>query len=130
MEWVDLERGFIGHVPDQRTRSQDRRSAPGLSWSPTVKGSGYKELFNHSKRHTSLNMDGFITDRTSVLDTVCFRLDTQAWLAWLPEFQRELALEMAQGDGILELAQRHHISPARVSQRRTELKTSYEKFLL
>ena len=35
MELVDLGRGFIGHGLGQRTRSQDRRSAPGLSRSPT-----------------------------------------------------------------------------------------------
>jgi hypothetical protein len=31
MELIDLGRGFLGHGPGQRTRSQARRSAPGLS---------------------------------------------------------------------------------------------------
>jgi hypothetical protein len=37
MEQIDLGDGLIGHGPRQRTRSRDRWSAPGLSYSLNLK---------------------------------------------------------------------------------------------
>ena len=67
-------------------------------------------------------------DRTPVPDQVAFRLDFPAWLASLSERDREVAEEMAAGETTKDLARRFRISPARVSQLRTEFKDKWESF--
>ncbi|MEK6236668.1 MAG: hypothetical protein N2C14_18320 [Planctomycetales bacterium] len=67
-------------------------------------------------------------DRTPVPDQAAFRLDFPVWLESLSERNREIAEEMAMNESTKDLARRHRVSPARVSQLRREFKDSWEAF--
>src|SRR5262249_49924260 len=66
--------------------------------------------------------------QTPVPEQVSFRLDLPAWLLSLAARQRVLAQEMMRGDGTFELAARHGLSPARISQLRRQLCVSWRRF--
>jgi hypothetical protein len=66
--------------------------------------------------------------QTPVPDQVSFRLDFPAWLATLGARDRRIALEIMQGEPTMELAPRHGLSPARISQLRRELCASWRRY--
>jgi hypothetical protein len=66
--------------------------------------------------------------RTPPPEQAAFRIDYPAWLSRLPGRARQIAQEMALGEGTGELAARHALSPARVSQLRRELHSSWRLF--
>ena len=70
-----------------------------------------------------------MTRRTSVLDVVAFRIDTQAWLESLTEDQRKRAIDLAEGRSTKECAQRWNVSQAAVSLYRRQLNRSYKRFM-
>jgi hypothetical protein len=57
-----------------------------------------------------------------------FRIDYPAWLAQLGARNRAIAEDMALDLGTFELAERHKVSPGRVSQLRRELHADYRRF--
>jgi hypothetical protein len=100
----------------------------------TVKGSKFRELWDHAGNtgHAivcGIDLDAFISQRDRIPDIVSFRLDTPAWLASLPENQRQRAMELAEGTSTKELADRWGVSAAAVSNSRRQLNESYERFM-
>jgi hypothetical protein len=57
-----------------------------------------------------------------------FRIDTAAWLATLSARDRRIALDLAEGQATGEVARRHGVSPARISQLRRVFQGSYREF--
>jgi hypothetical protein len=57
-----------------------------------------------------------------------FRLDFPAWLALLGDRNRRIAQDMMVGERTLDLASRHGISPARVSQLRREFRRDWRVY--
>jgi hypothetical protein len=67
-------------------------------------------------------------NRVSPADEACFRLDFAAWLGGLPEKKRRVAELLAEGHEPGLVARIVGVSPARISQLRTELAGSWERF--
>ena len=67
-------------------------------------------------------------NRVTPADQAIFHLDYQAWLAGLAEPKRRVAELLAEGHEPGLVARVLGVSPARVSQLRTELAGSWEKF--
>ena len=67
-------------------------------------------------------------NRVGPADEAAFRLDFSAWLASLPEKKRWVAELLAEGHEPGLVARLVGVSPARVSQLRTELAESWESF--
>lgn len=57
-----------------------------------------------------------------------FRIDFPRWLALLPDRNREITEELAVAYRTEEVAERHQLSPARVSQLRRELHENWQQF--
>jgi hypothetical protein len=66
--------------------------------------------------------------RTPVADAVAFRHDFPLWLSTLGDRNRRIAEDMMLGERTLDLAARHGISPARVSQLRREFRQGWGRF--
>jgi len=58
----------------------------------------------------------------------CFRLDFQAWAATLSRRDRAMMLELASGERTQEVARRSGLSPARVSQKRRQLRDAWRRY--
>jgi hypothetical protein len=100
----------------------------------TVRFGHSRELFDHARKGgdaivTGVNLDAYVSRRTTVPDTVAFRIDTQAWLESLTEHQRGRAIDLAEGHTTQELAKRWGVSEPAVSQYRQQLNRSYERFI-
>jgi hypothetical protein len=61
-------------------------------------------------------------------EQAAFRIDFPAWLGTLGDRNRAIALEMMVGESTMALAPRHGLSPARISQLRRELCSSWRRF--
>jgi hypothetical protein len=61
-------------------------------------------------------------------EQAAFRIDFPAWLDTLGERNRTIAVEMMVGEPTMELAPRHGLSPARISQLRRELCASWRRY--
>jgi len=62
----------------------------------TIRSSHSRDLFDQARRGgqvivRGLDLDAYVSRRTSVLDTVAFKVDTRAWLASLTTEQRRRA---------------------------------------
>jgi DNA-directed RNA polymerase specialized sigma24 family protein len=75
-------------------------------------------------------MEERLTDnmQTPVPDQAAFRIDYPAWLSQLGARNREIAEDMTLDLGTLELADRHKMSPGRISQLRREFHADYKRF--
>jgi hypothetical protein len=94
-----------------------------------VKHEKSRELWVGDAVQTGINLDAYVSKRDTVLDIVAFRIDTQAWLDSLTENQRQRALDLADGTGTKELAERWKVSAGAVSLYRRQLNESYERFI-
>jgi hypothetical protein len=99
-----------------------------------VKGSKFRELWEQARKNgeaivTGIDLDAFITKRSAVLEIVAFRMDTKAWLDSMTEHQRQRAMDLAEGHGTKELAQRWNVSASAVSLYRRQLNENYERFM-
>lgn len=65
---------------------------------------------------------------TPVFEQVCFRLDFPAWLDRLPALPRRVAETLALGHSTSEVAAACGVTPARTSQLRRELHSSWQAF--
>jgi hypothetical protein len=80
-------------------------------------------------RETGAWCELLIEDHTAgPADTAAARIDFAAWRQRLPTRLRELVLALAHGETTNEAARRFRVSPARISQLRSSLKQSWEKF--
>ncbi len=61
-------------------------------------------------------------------EQAAFRIDFPAFLESLTDRDRRVAEDMMSGDTTLDLAARHRVSPARISQLRREFKDDWEAF--
>ncbi len=61
-------------------------------------------------------------------ETVCFKLDFLAWLASLTERDRGIVEDLLIGDRTVDVANKHKISPARISQKRREFCLDWRVF--
>ena len=66
--------------------------------------------------------------QTPVPDQVCFRLDFPAWLCSRSERDRRVIEDLMRGEGTLDVADKHGLSPARVSQLRREFREDWRQF--
>jgi hypothetical protein len=99
-----------------------------------VRHGHFRELFDHARKCgeaivTGINLDAYVNRRTSVPDTVAFRIDTRAWLDFLTEHERSRAIDLAEGRSTTECAERWGVSEPAVSQYRHKLNRSYERFM-
>ena len=80
-------------------------------------------------RHAQVWEEGLVDNTTSPIpDQVAFRIDFPRWLATHSPRDRRIAEELMVGNRPLDVARSHGISPARVSQVRRELATSWAQF--
>ena len=66
--------------------------------------------------------------RSPVPDQVCFRLDFPAWLNTLSERDKRVVEDLMAGERTLDVAAKHGLSPARVSQLRREFMDGWQTF--
>ena len=76
-----------------------------------------------------LDLDAYVSRRTTVLDIVAFKVDTRDWLDSLTEEQRQRAIDLAEGHSTRECARRWNVSQPAVSLYRRQLNRSYERFV-
>lgn len=74
-------------------------------------------------------IDALESDDTPPPDAAAFRVDFPEWLATLSPKDRRMAQAMARGEGTKPLAQRFHLSQARISQKRREFYESWREFV-
>jgi hypothetical protein len=67
--------------------------------------------------------------QTPVPDQVQYRIDWPAWLGTLNDRDREIIADRGHCDRTLDLAKKHRISPARISQLRREYHDHWHAFL-
>jgi hypothetical protein len=75
-----------------------------------------------------LNLNFLIGRSASVPDTVAFRVDTPAFLSTLPERDRQIAHDLAIGEGTKEVAKKYRVSAPAISQFRTRFRKKYDAF--
>ncbi len=66
--------------------------------------------------------------RSTPADSAAFMIDYEDWLDRLPERRRMSAELLSQGYGTVEVAQQVGVTPAAISQARTELARNWEAF--
>lgn len=70
-----------------------------------------------------------VEDRTCTpAELAASRIDFAEWLDSLPARRREIAQRLASGESTCDVAREFHLSPARISQIRNELRTSWDQF--
>lgn len=74
------------------------------------------------------DLNGLISDNTPIMDQVSFRLDVPRFLATLKPRQQALAYDLAVGNTTSEVARKHGVTPAAVSQFRSRFKRRYDEF--
>jgi hypothetical protein len=88
-----------------------------------------EKLPDHETLTSNLLTLALQDNRRSPPDEQCaFRLDFPAWLSTLGDRNRRIAEDMMVGERTLDLAGRHGISPARVSQLRREFRQGWGRF--
>lgn len=118
-----VRRFRVGRRIGQRTNARDVMSEVALclgrtkrAYGPATPENGWRE---------SLLED----HRTPIPDQVSFRMDFQAWLSQLSPSKRKIVQSLGTGDSVREIASRHQVTSARVSQIRTELREQWFGFL-
>jgi len=87
------------------------------------------ERYDRFDSETREWVEPFVQDlRASILDLVVMRIDVPAWLASLSRAKQKVAKDLAMGCSTNEVARRHKLSCARISQMRKELCESWNKF--
>ena len=66
--------------------------------------------------------------QTPVPEQVAFRMDFPAWLGNRSERDRRVIEDLLLGTGTLEVARKHGLSPARISQLRREFRQDWHRF--
>jgi hypothetical protein len=66
--------------------------------------------------------------RASVPDQVAAKLDVSAWFTSLTQRTKQIAKDLALGCSTSEVAQKHGVTPGRISQLRRRLEESWEAF--
>jgi hypothetical protein len=87
----------------------------------------------HADPHGQEEMDVMeerLKDNTQspVPEQAAFRIDYPAWLRQLGPRNREVAQDMALEHSTLELARRHRVTPARISQLRRQFHLDWQRF--
>ena len=93
--------------------------------------SRYAQIGNgiHIQRQQSNWIDVMAEDkRASVFDQVAARMDVSAWFATLTERMNEIARDLAFGFSTSEVARKHGVTAARISQLRRVLENSWAVF--
>jgi hypothetical protein len=93
--------------------------------------SRYAQLSNGIKveQHHGNWMDLLVEDkRASVPDQVAAKLDVGAWFATLSRRMKQIAADLAYGFTTSEVAQKHGVTPGRISQLRRTLEESWLAF--
>jgi DNA-binding NarL/FixJ family response regulator len=75
-----------------------------------------------------INFNYFIDDATPIPDQVAFRLDVPRFFETLSARQRAMAMDLASGMTTKEVARKHGVSAAAVSQFRSRFKVLLERF--
>jgi hypothetical protein len=79
-------------------------------------------------RMTDFDITEFVGRSTPIPDAVSFRVDVPQFMGTLPERNRNLALDLAQGMTTGEVAAKYDLSPGRISQFRREFKQLFDAF--
>jgi hypothetical protein len=87
----------------------------------------------YSEPHGQNHIDAYeerLRDNTQspVPDQAAFRIEYPLWLSQLGERNREIAQDMAMEFGTHELADKHNVSPGRISQLRREFHMDWQHF--
>jgi hypothetical protein len=84
-----------------------------------------ERLHNYSARQDRW-IDMLVEDkRASVADQVAAKLDVGAWFGTLSRRMRQIAKDLAVGCSTSEVAQRHGVTPGRISQLRRSLRDEF-----
>lgn len=82
----------------------------------------------HRLRFELTDLNDLISDDTPVPEQVIFRVDVRRFLGSLKPRQQALAYDLAIGNTTTEVAQKHGVTPAAVSQFRTRFKRWFDDF--
>jgi hypothetical protein len=63
-----------------------------------------------------------------VPEEAAFRIDSPAWLSQIGPRNREVAQDMVLEHSTLDLARRHRVTPARISQLRRQFHQDWRRF--
>jgi hypothetical protein len=85
----------------------------------TPTGQSHMDAFEEQLQHNLV---------TPVDEQVAFRIDWPAWLETLSDRDRSLIKDMGHGERTLDLATKHQLSPARISQKRREFHDDWQRF--
>ena len=125
-----LARYAVGHVRDGRRVGSAMNSRDVLSISAQRKRRFTVKSLDRLDAGESRWQQAVLDDwRTPVPDQVAFRIDFAMWLLILPRRDRQIAENLAIGRTTSEVARQFNVSPARISQKRQELQTSWTTFL-
>jgi hypothetical protein len=81
------------------------------------------------EQHQGNWMDLLVEDkRASVPEQVAAKLDVSAWFATLSRRMKQIARDLAYGFTTSEVAQKHGVTPGRISQLRRSLEASWAAF--
>src|SRR3954451_14915570 len=118
------------HVKNGRRLCGQERSRDAIS--PVAQT---RHDFTTASLPDSSSLDGNVLDealhdntRSPVPDQVCFRLDFPSWLNTLSDRDRRVVADLMAGERTLDVADRHGLSPARVSQLRREFMDGWQHF--
>lgn len=93
------------------------------------KGSFQVERLDRFAKNSHEWLESLVQDwRISVPDQAAFRIDLPAWLKTLSRRNQRIAQDLALGWSTREVAQKHNLSAARISQLRNELFESWQRF--
>jgi hypothetical protein len=124
-----LARHAVGHVRDERMVGAQQNSRDVLSRKAQLRKRFLVLQFSCFDDHSRPWAEAVIEDhRTPVPDQAAFRIDFSTWLGLLSNRDRLIAEELAIGQTTSEVARGFDVSAARISQKRQELRTSWQVF--
>jgi hypothetical protein len=126
-------RRLCGQEKAKDVMSSRAQRMKGFTVEPLVCSTRHSLEEVHGDPHGQDMIDAFegrLKDNTHspVPEQAAFRIDYPAWLAQLGQRNRAIAQEMAKDYGTFELADKHKISPGRISQLRRELHQDWQRF--
>lgn len=79
-------------------------------------------------RSPDFDLEQFVSRTTPVPDAVSFRVDVPQFMGTLPERNRNLALDLAQGMTTTDAARKYSVTPGAISQFRARFKQLFDDF--
>ena len=112
----------------RRVGTKSNSNDVGSPYAQVVKGICVRRL-DHRDKETGECREILIEDRRAgPAETAAARIDFGSWMAALPRRLRMIASTLAMGESTTSVARQFGITPGRVSQIRSELRSSWQEF--